>query len=99
MSETPRSATSGHATPFVKMLLVVTAVSAIALVSVLGCHKRFGHHGDPERLREFAEWRVEKVLKKIDASEDQKANVEFLEWHTDNSHGDQKYRCRSLILK
>ena len=75
MSETPGSATTGLATPFVKMLLVVTAVSAVALMSALGCHKRFGHHGDPERLREFAEWRVEKVLKKIDASEDQKEGV------------------------
>ncbi len=75
MSETPRSATSGRATPFVKMLLVVTAVSAVALLSGLGCHQRYGHHGDPERLREFAEWRVERMLKKIDATPDQTESV------------------------
>lgn len=59
----------------IKGLVVAIIVSAMAFTSVLGCAQRHGHDGDPEHLREFAEWRVEKALKKVDATSDQQERV------------------------
>ena len=74
-SRRTRISTALGAALSVNVLVVVTAVSLVSLAGVLGCTPRHGHHGDPSRIREFAEWRVEKVLKKIDATPGQKELV------------------------
>jgi len=63
----------GSAAVVIKVFAVALAVFAVVLVGAAGCHHRHRDHG--ERMREFADWRIEKMLKKVDATPEQKEGV------------------------
>ena len=53
-SRKTRITTALGAALFIKVIVVATVVSAVSLTSVMGCSPHHGQHGDPERMREFA---------------------------------------------
>jgi Spy/CpxP family protein refolding chaperone len=64
----------GRPTMAVGALLLVglLTVGAIATAGQFG----FGHHGDPERMREHVDFVVERMLRAVDASEEQAEQIQ-----------------------
>lgn len=61
----------------VAVVALVAAPLALAGVGMRSAHhKHMGHHGDPEARAEAALWMIDKVLDDVDATPEQKDNVE-----------------------
>jgi Spy/CpxP family protein refolding chaperone len=63
-----------------KSFKVTAAIVGVILVGGLlsACHPRHGYHGDPERIAARVEKHIDRVLSKIDATEDQTNQIHLI---------------------
>lgn len=61
-----------------RRLLVLMSLALLGTAAVVGCHDHGHRFFNPDRVRQMVDWKVDDVLDSIDATPDQRAQIEAI---------------------